>query len=472
METAKMLHERVSHEIISFEQSSFFPQEVTFPLPSCEDKGDEDTAPRQTGADCIVSFYLQQLRALKPLSAEAEKSLCREIKAGEKAIEKLISQWCYLLQVFFNLPEAVVVARVDSRNNRPVSYGYADGFRKKGLQQIFFIFEKITALKRERTRLSSAPERGTEKPNFDALKVCAKKITAEISKLLSHIRLNEQEAQKVLDGIERQVVKERRGGVWKGTRKDLETILAAIGERLLWVKHKKEALIRSHLPLVLHIARKYRHRGVDFLDLVQEGNQGLMRAVDTFDYRRGNRFTSYAMWWVRQSITRAIYNQSRTMRIPVYLFDRLNHYLNASEQLYQEKGRRPTLKELAGTMRVSTEALVEMTDAFKNIQSLEEYHQESGDGTKGSFRQGSSPGVIIQSDLKDRVNTVLSQLSSRESEILKLRFGINGSHYEHSLQSIAKKFNLTRERIRQIEKSALLKLGKMSSMQELREFLV
>ena len=230
-------------------------------------------------------------------------------------------------------------------------------------------------------------------------------------------------------------------------------------------------MIRAHLPLSIHIAKRYRNRGVDFLDLVQEGNQGLMRAVDIFDYQRGNRFASYAMWWVRQSIIRDIYNQSRTMRIPVYLFDRMNHYISTAEKLHQEKGRKPTLKELAGGMKINMDSLVEMMHAFKNIQSLEDYHQTDTTGTTGTSREGSLSGMIMRTELEGKVNTVLSQLSSRESEILKLRFGINGSQYEHSLQEIGRKFNLSRERVRQIEKSALLKLRKMDGIQELREFL-
>jgi RNA polymerase sigma factor (sigma-70 family) len=477
METAEMLNDPVSKEI-NYAQKGFCLQEGPLTVPSAEDTGEEDTEEEDTvsgerGGDSIVSFYIEQLRAIPPLSAEAEKALCKSIKAGEKVIETLIGHWCYLFEVFLNLPEEVLVATVNSCNNSPINYHYTDGVRKNGLHETVLLFEKINALKREHKRSWSALRCSTTKPTCDALHTGAEKITAEISKLISHLTINEQETHKVLAGIEAQVAQEKKGETdWKETKKDLETILAIMSENVLWVKQKKEALIRSHLPLTIHIAKKYLHRGVDFLDLVQEGNQGLMRAVDTFDYRRGNRFTSYAMWWVKQSIIRAIYNQSRTMRIPVYLFDRLHHYLNASEQLQKEMGRKPTLKELAGNMKVSMDALVEMTHAFKNIQSLEEYHQGSGESSGGSARHGSCSQVIIQSDLQDKVNAVLSELSSRESEILKLRFGINGSHYEHSLQEIGKKFNLTRERIRQIEKSALLKLKKMNSIQELREFLI
>ena len=472
METAETLNGPDSKEISS-EQKGFFLQEGPLPVPSGEDKGEEDTVSSETGRDTIVSFYMEQLRAVPPLSAEEEKTLCKAIKKGERAIETLIGHWCYLFEGVLNLPEEVLVARTNSGNNSPITYCYADGVKKNSLHAMVLLFQKINALKREHKRSWSSLRSIATKPTCDELHTGAEKITAEISKLISHIKLNDEETHKILAGIEAQVTQEKiRGSVWKEAKKDLETILMIINEHVLWIKQKKEALIRSHLPLTIHIAKKYCHRGVDFLDLIQEGNQGLMRAVDTFDYLRGNRFTSYAMWWVKQSIIRAIYNQSRTMRIPVYLFDRLHHYLNASEKLHKEKGRKPTLKELAGNMKVSMDSLVEMTHAFKNVQSLEEYHQDSGDVAGGTARHGSCSQEIIHSDLQDKVTMVLSQLSSRESEILKLRFGINGSQYEHSLQEIGEKFNLTRERIRQIEKSALHKLRKMNSIQELREFLI
>ena len=240
---------------------------------------------------------------------------------------------------------------------------------------------------------------------------------------------------------------------------------------MLTIRRKKNELIKSHLTLVIHTAKRYSSREMDFLDLVQEGNQGLIRAVDTFDYRRGYRFISYAIWWVRQSIIRAIHNQSRTMRVPVYLFDRLSSYLSVSERLSQEKGREPTVKELAGEMKISVDYIKELTQVFKLPQPLEDYVLFQTEEKKGNGNHPSVFEMTIQSDLKGKVNSFLADLSPRESEVIRLRFGLNGRPYEHSLQEIGRKFNLSRERIRQIEKSALIKLRKMDHIQELRDFL-
>ena len=338
--------------------------------------------------------------------------------------------------------------------------------------ELFFSLRKLLLYERNLIRLESALRNGTAQSDLDSLKKVEESGDFEISKCISQMRLSSNKIGNIIRRVEEQLVAQKKNkNEWIKTKDILENILVTIRECLLEVKKNKEELIRSHLPLSIHMAKRYRHRGVDFLDLVQEGNQGLMRAVDTFDYRRGNRFTSYAMWWVKQSIIRAIYNQSRTMRIPVYLFDRLNNYHAVSEKLHQEKGREPTLKELAGTMKVSMDCLLEMTHAFKNVQTLEEYHQTNTQGNIGSSQNGSFSGMIVQSDLQDKVDTVLSQLPSRESEVLKLRFGINGAQYEHSLQEIGHMFNLSRERIRQIENSALHKLRKMGCIDELREFL-
>ena len=197
METAEMLNDPVSKEI-NYAQKGFCLQEGPLTVPSAEDTGEEDTEEEDTvsgerGGDGIVSFYIEQLRAIPPLSAEAEKALCKSIKAGEKVIETLIGHWCYLFEVFLNLPEEVLVATVNSCNNSPINYHYTDGVRKNGLHETVLLFEKINALKREHKRSWSALRSSTTKPTCDELHTGAEKITAEISKLISHLTINEQE---------------------------------------------------------------------------------------------------------------------------------------------------------------------------------------------------------------------------------------------------------------------------------------
>jgi RNA polymerase primary sigma factor len=471
MESAEVLNDLIGKEIVE-DQTPLCLEEDTAKLEEATEEKDEQTLPRESWGGDIVSLYVEQLKDLQPLSAEEERLICKEIKTQEKTIEKSAVIWCEAVGSLLDHDEDLLVVTSNLNNRLPFSYHLAEQGKKFELDGIILQFEKINALQKELVRLTSALENNSAQPDLDALKKIEESGDFEISKCISQMRLNSKKIQSIIQGIEKKLKAEKKKrSDWKNGKGILENILVSVRDCVLKVKENKEELIRSHLPLSIHMAKRYRHRGVDFLDLVQEGNQGLMRAVDTFDYRRGNRFTSYAMWWVKQSIIRAIYNQSRTMRIPVYLFDRLNNYYAASEKLHQEMGRKPTLKELAGTMKVSMECLLEMTNAFKNVQTFEEYHQTSTQGDGSSTHNGSFSGMIVQSDLQDKVDTVLSQLPSRECEVLKLRFGINGAQYEHSLQEIGQLFNLSRERIRQIENSALHKLRKMGCIEELREYL-
>lgn len=472
MESAEALNDLIGKEIVE-DREPFCLEEDTAKLEEAsEEKEEEETLLHESWGGDILSLYVEQLRDLKPLSAEEERLICREIKVQEKTIEKSAATWCEVVSWLLDLDEALLVVTSNVNNRLPFSYHLTERGKRCGLAGIVLQFEKINGLQKELARLTAALENSSAQPGLDSLKKIGESGDFEISKCISQMRLGSKKIQSIIQGIEEKLKSEKKkGSDWKNGKEILENILVTVRDCLLKVKENKEELIRSHLPLSIHMAKRYRHRGVDFLDLVQEGNQGLMRAVDTFDYRRGNRFTSYAMWWVKQSIIRSIYNQSRTMRIPVYLFDRLNNYHAASEKLHQEMGRKPTLKELAGTMKVSMDCLLEMTNAFKNVQPFEEYHQTSTQGDGSLAQNGSFSGMIVQSDLQDKVDTVLSQLPSRECEVLKLRFGINGAQYEHSLQEIGQIFNLSRERIRQIENSALHKLRKMGCIDELREYL-
>jgi RNA polymerase primary sigma factor len=471
MESAEALNELIEKEIVE-DQTPFCLEKETAKLEEATEAKDGQIPPHECWGGDIVSLYVEQLRDLEPLSAEEERLICKEIKVQEKAIEKSAATWCEVVGSLLDQDEGLLVVTSNVNNRLPFSYHLTEQGKKCDLDGIVLQFEKINALQKELARLTSDLENSSAQPDLDSLQKIEESGDFESSKCISQMRLGSKKIQSIIKGIEEKLVTEKKKrSDWQKGKEILEKILVTVQECLLKVKENKEELIRSHLPLSIHMAKRYRYRGVDFLDLVQEGNQGLMRAVDTFDYRRGNRFTSYAMWWVKQSIIRAIYNQSRTMRIPVYLFDRLNNYHAASEKLHQEKGRKPTLKELAGTMKVSMDCLLEMTNAFKNVQTFEEYHQASTQGEGSSAQNGSFSGAIVQSDLQEKVDTVLSQLPSREGEVLKLRFGINGAQYEHSLQEIGKMFNLSRERIRQIENSALHKLRKMGCIEELREFL-
>lgn len=432
----------------------------------------EDTPTSEKGGNDILSLYMEQLKDFPLLSAEEEKSLCIEIKRKEKEIVSFVADWFDLIKNRLKLKGDILIVKPSSHSKFSINYGFSndESYRLKGVS---LQLEKLNALKKEMKRRRSILSRGRERiPNLDYWREAKEAVEAEISKIISRIKLDDKKAKKVLHKLEMEVTgKGEKINNWEQTKEKLENILRNIKKNSLSIRKRKNELIQSHLALVIHIAKRYRSSRVGLLDLIQEGNQGLMRAVDTFDYRKGNRFISYAIWWIKQSIIRAIQNQSRTMRIPVYLFDRMNHYLNVSERLSQEKGREPTLRELAEMMEVSIDHIIELFNVFKISLSLEDYNRFQAEKKWESSNFEPIFELATQSDLKKRIDSFLASLSPHESEIIKFRFGLDGAHYEHSLQEIGRRFNLSRERIRQIENSALIKLRKMEHIQELREFL-
>jgi RNA polymerase primary sigma factor len=235
----------------------------------------------------------------------------------------------------------------------------------------------------------------------------------------------------------------------------------------------RDYLIKANTRLVVSIARKYIGHGVPFLDLIQEGNLGLIRAVEKYDYRRGFRFSTYATWWIRQSITRSIADQSRTIRVPVHMADRLRQLYKASQELEQALGRSPTVDELAGNMELDIEKVQWMLQVAQPTISLEMPVGDEDDSDFGMYVEDeSSPSpaqVVYQNMLRERVDQVLATLSPREARILQLRFGL-GQDRPYTLEEVGQKFGLTRERIRQIEGKALRHLRQPCVARLLREY--
>jgi len=258
------------------------------------------------------------------------------------------------------------------------------------------------------------------------------------------------------------------------SRVELRRTHRAILASLQVTEAAKHELVAANLRLVVAIGKKFVNRGLEFVDLIQEGNLGLMKAVDKFEYRRGYKFSTYATWWIRQSMTRAIADQARTIRVPIHMIERINRLMRAVRQLVQERGRKPSTEEIAERLGVPLDEVQKVFDVAQVPVSLDTPIGEEQDAHLGDFIEdrsvASAAEVVINNNLKQRTAAVLKTLSSREKKILKMRFGLEDGNPQ-TLEQVGESFAVTRERIRQIEAKALRKLRHPSRSQGLRALL-